>query len=433
VNPVLVGFIGFAVLFALLALRMPIGSAMALIGFCGIWHLISAQAALTKVAVVSFETVANYELAVLPLFLVMAHIIFSTGMGRDLFDLAHKWLGSRPGGVAMAAVVGCAGFSAVSASSIATAATMGLIALPEMKRLKYDPGLATGSMAAGGTMGILIPPSSILIIYGILTETSIGKLFIAGIVPGVIEALLYVVTIYLTCVMKPRLGPRGERYSFKEKLSVFKNCGEIIGLIIFVMAGLFLGWFTPTEAGAAGALGAILFSLIRNRLTWEKLNAAFLETVKTTGMVYLILIGALILNYFVTLTQIPFVVTEYIGSLPLPPKAVFALVMLMYFGLGCFLDAMAMTVLTTPIFFPIAMSLGFDPLWFGVLVVMAMEIAMITPPIGMNVFVISGIAQDVPMQTIFRGILPFLIADIFLVMLLILVPEIVLFLPNVMR
>jgi C4-dicarboxylate transporter DctM subunit len=282
-------------------------------------------------------------------------------------------------------------------------------------------------------MGILIPPSSILIIYGILTETSIGKLFIAGIVPGVIEALLYVVTIYLTCVMKPRLGPRGERYSFKEKLSVFKNCGEIIGLIIFVMAGLFLGWFTPTEAGAAGALGAILFSLIRNRLTWEKLNAAFLETVKTTGMVYLILIGALILNYFVTLTQIPFVVTEYIGSLPLPPKAVFALVMLMYFGLGCFLDAMAMTVLTIPIFFPIAMSLGFDPLWFGVLVVMAMEIAMITPPIGMNVFVISGIAQDVPMQTIFRGILPFLIADIFLVMLLILVPEIVLFLPNVMR
>jgi len=378
-NPVLVGFIGFAVLFALLALRMPIGSAMALVGFGGIWHLISGQAALTKLATVSFETVANYELAVLPLFLAMAHIVFSTGMGKDLFDLAHKWLGNRPGGVAMASVAGCAGFAAVSASSVATAATMGLIALPEMRRLKYDPALATGSIAAGGSIGILIPPSGVLIIYGILTETSIGKLFIAGIVPGVLEAVFYIVTIYIVCLFNPALGPKGERYSFKEKILAFKNCGEIIGLIIFVMTGLLVGWFTPTEAGAAGAFGAILFSLIRKRLTWQKINEAFLETVKTSGMVYLILIGALILNVFVTLTQIPFIVSEYINGLALPPKAIMVVVMLVYLGLGCFVDAMAMTVLTIPIFFPIAIRLGFDALWFGVLVVRAMEIGMITP------------------------------------------------------
>jgi len=431
-NPVLAGFIGFAVLFTLLALRMPIGSAMALVGFGGIWHLISGQAALTKLATVSFETVANYELAVLPLFLAMAHIVFSTGMGKDLFDLAHKWLGNRPGGVAMASVAGCAGFAAVSASSVATAATMGLIALPEMRRLKYDPALATGSIAAGGSIGILIPPSGVLIIYGILTETSIGKLFIAGIVPGVLEAVFYIVTIYIVCLFNPALGPKGERYSFKEKILAFKNCGEIIGLIIFVMTGLLVGWFTPTEAGAAGAFGAILFSLIRKRLTWQKINEAFLETVKTSGMVYLILIGALILNVFVTLTQIPFIVSEYINGLALPPKAIMVVVMLVYLGLGCFVDAMAMTVLTIPIFFPIAIRLGFDALWFGVLVVRAMEIAMITPPIGMNVFVISGVAPDVPIQRIFKGIMPFLVADILHVALLLLIPAVVLFLPSIM-
>jgi tripartite ATP-independent transporter DctM subunit len=352
-------------------------------------------------------------------------------MGRNLFDLAHKWLGDKPGGVAMASIAGCAGFAAVSASSVATSATMGLIALPEMKRLKYNSALATGSIAAGGSIGILIPPSGVLIIYGILTETSIGKLFMAGIIPGILEAVFYIITVYILCVINPTLGPKGEHYSLREKVSEFKKCGEIIGLILLVMIGLFMGWFTPTEAGAVGAFGSILFSLIRKRLTWKKINEAFLETVKTSGMVYLILIGALVLNYFVAVTQIPFIISEYISGLALSPIAIVAVIMFLYLGLGCFLDAMAMTLLTIPIFFPIAMNLGFDPLWFGILVVRAMEIAMITPPIGMNVFIISGVA-NVPIQTVYKGIIPFILADILHVTLLLTVPAVVLFLPGVM-
>ncbi len=431
-SPVLVGLIAFAILFTLIAFKLPIGVAMALVGFFGIWYLISSQAAFVKLAIVPFQTVASYELAVMPLFLVMAHIVFSTGMGSDLFNLSYKWLGNKPGGVGMAAVAGCAGFAAVSASSIATAATMGLVSIPEMKRFKYEPALATGCIAAGGTIGILIPPSTVFIIYGILTETSIGKLFVAGIVPGLLQAILFIVTIYLLCTWRPSLGPRGERFGLKEKILAFRYSGEIIGLIALVLAGLIIGWFTPTEAGAVGAFGAIIFSLIRRRLTWRKLGDAFLETVKTAGMIYLILTGALILNYFLAVTTIPYVLSEYISGLPLPPLAVMAAIMLLYLVLGCFLDTAAMTVLTVPIFFPIAMGLGFDPLWFGVLIVIAMEMGLITPPIGMNVFVIAGIAPDVPMQTIFKGIIPFLIADIFLVAILILFPAVVMFLPDIM-
>jgi C4-dicarboxylate transporter DctM subunit len=432
VSPVVVGLIAFAILFALIALKLPIGVAMALVGFFGIWYLISFKAAFTKLAIVPFQTVASYELAVLPLFLVMAHIVFSTGMGSDLFNLAYKWLGNRPGGVAMASIAGCAGFAAVSASSVATAATMGLVSIPEMKRFKYDPALATGAIAAGGTIGILIPPSTVFIIYGILTQTSIGGLFIAGIIPGIMEALFFIVTIYIMCTLRPAFGPRGEFFSLKEKILAFKSCGEIVGLIVLVMAGLIIGWFTPTEAGAVGAFGAIIFSLIRRRLSWRKLGDAFLETVKTAGMIYMILTGALILNYFLAVTTIPQIASEYISGLALPPLAVMAVIMLLYLVLGCFLDTAAMTVLTVPIFFPIAMGLGFDPLWFGVLIVMAMEMGLITPPIGMNVFVIAGIAPDVPMQTIFKGIIPFLVADVLLVVVLMLFPAISLFLPGLM-
>ncbi|UCG65040.1 MAG: TRAP transporter large permease [Deltaproteobacteria bacterium] len=431
-SPVAIGIIGFIVLFAILALGLPLGVGMFLVGFSGLWYLISQGAAIAKIGLIPFETIASFELAVLPLFLLMAQVVFAAGLSRDLYDVAAKWLGHQRGGVAVATVGGCAGFAAVSASSLATAVTMGLVAIPEMKRLKYDPALSTGCVAAGGTIGQLIPPSAGLITYGIITQTSIGKLFMGGMVPGILEAIFYIFTIYVLCTWRPSLGPPGPRFSFREKVGAFRSCGEIIGLIILVLGGLIIGWFTPTEAGAVGAFGAISFSLIRRRLNWEKFKHALMETMKTTGMLYGILIGAFLFKYFLAVTTIPFRLANFVGELPLPPLAIMVLVMLVYVFLGCVMDALAMILLTIPIFFPLAISLGFDPIWFGVILVRMTEIGLITPPIGMNVYAISGIAPDVPVTTIFRGIIPFLIADVCHVALLLFVPAVVLFLPKVM-
>ncbi|MBW2067071.1 MAG: TRAP transporter large permease [Deltaproteobacteria bacterium] len=433
-NPIFVGILGFAVLFSLLALGTPIGAGMALVGFVGLWYLISDIAAFTKLAIVPFQTVTDYSLAVLPLFILMAQVVFVSGMGRDLFNLASKWLGHKRGGVAMAAVAGSAIFAAVSASSLATATTMGLVSIPEMRRLKYDPALATGAVAAGGTMGVLIPPSGALIIYGILTETSIGKLFAAGIIPGILEALFYMAVITILCHIKPELGPPAEKTHLREKIRALGGCGEIIALIILVLTGLIIGWFTPTEAGAVGAFGAIILCALRQRLGWDGLKTAILETLKVAGMIYGILIGALIFNYLVAASTIPYALSDYIGNMPLPPMAILVMVLVLYFFLGCFLDVAAMTVLTIPIFFPLVISLGFNPVWFGIVFVRMAEIAMITPPIGMNTFVVAGVVKDmgIPMSTVFKGIVPFVFADFCHITLLILVPPLSLFLVQLM-
>ncbi len=433
-SPVVLGILGFVILFALLALGVPIGAGMALMGFLGIWVLISDVAAFTKLAIVPYQTITDYALAVLPLFVFMAHIVFVSGMGRDLFNLASKWLGHRKGGVAMAAVVGAAIFAAVSASSIATATTIGLVAIPEMQRLKYKRTLATGAVAAGGTMGVLIPPSGALIIFGIITETSIGRLFVAGIIPGILEALFYVAVIVIICWIRPDYGPPAEKTPFKEKIRALGTCGEIVLLIVFVLAGLIIGWFTPTEAGAMGAFGAIVVTAIRGRLTWDGFKKAIIDTLKTSGMIYGILIGALIFNYFVAATTIPYALADFIGTLPLSPMAVLFMVLVLYFFLGAFLDVAAMTVLTVPIFFPMIMDLGFDPVWFGIIFVRMAEIAMITPPIGMNTFVIAGVARDmgIEMGAVWKGIFPFLVADLFHVTMLVLFPSIALFLVGLM-
>jgi C4-dicarboxylate transporter DctM subunit len=431
-SPVVIGIIAFIVLFAFLLFGLPVGFGMLGVGFVGFWVLVSQNAALSKIATSPFSTISSYDLAVLPLFLLMAHITFTSGLSKDLYNLASKWLGRLPGGLGMATVGACAGFAAMSASSIATAATIGQVALPEMKKYKYQPALSTGCVAAGGTMGILIPPSAILIMYGIITETSIGKLFMAGIVPGVLEALFYMATIYILCRWKPSLGPRGPSSSFKEKIAAFGSCGEVIGLIALVLGGLLAGWFTPTEAGAVGAFGAIIFSLFRRRLNWQKFKHAVFETMKTTGMVYGILIGAFLFNYFMAVTTIPFELADAVGKLPLPPLAIMGLVLVIYLFLGCIMDAGAMMLLTIPIFFPLAMNLGFDALWFGIIIARVCEMGMITPPIGINVYVIAGLQPDVPLTTIFKGIIPFLISDILHVMLLLFVPAVVLFLPALM-
>lgn len=431
-DPLLIGLIGFILLFILLAFGMPIGLGMSTIGYAGMLYFLPGIAAATKMASTPFDQVSSYSLSVLPLFVLMAHITFSSGVTTDLFNLAHKWLGHQRGGVAMATVGGCAGFAAVSASSMATAATMGLVAIPEMKRLNYDPSLATGVIAAGGTIGILIPPSACLIIYGVITETSIGKLFIGGLIPGILEALFYIVTIYIICRWNPLLGPRGPKVTLKEKFVAFKSCGEIAALITLVLGGLIIGWFTPTEAGAVGASGSIIISLIRKRLTWKNFKDAIIETMKMTGMIYFIVVGAFLFNHFLTLTMIPTSLANFVIETQVPPIVTMFMIIGVYLILGCIVDAFAMIMLTIPIFYPIAQSLGFDLVWFGIIVTRVMEMAMITPPIGMNVYVIAGVAPDVPMQTIFRGIFPFLMADIVHLSLLLFVPSVVLFLPGIM-
>jgi C4-dicarboxylate transporter DctM subunit len=429
-SPITVGVVAFIILFILLALRTPLGIAMFLIGAIGLWYLISPAAAMVKTGLIPFEIMANWDLAVLPLFLLMAQVIFASGLSEDLYDVAAKWLGRLRGGIAIATVGGCAVFAAVSASSLATAVTMGLVAIPQMKRLKYEPSLSTGCIAAGGTIGQLIPPSAGLITYGIITQTSIGKLFLAGMIPGILEALFYMATIYILCLWKPSLGPRGPKYSFRERVASFKTCWEMLGLIVLVLGGLVIGVFTPTEAGAVGAFGAIVFSMFRKRLNWKKFKTAVVETMKTTGMLYGILVGAFLFKYFLAVTTIPMRLADYVGGLTLSPIIIIVIVMMVYVGLGCVMDALAMILLTIPVFFPLAVGLGFDPIWFGIIIVRMTEIGLITPPIGMNVYAISGIAPDVPVTTIFKGIIPFLIADILHVALLLFFPGVVMFLPN---
>lgn len=429
-SPEIIGLIGFIVLFGLIALRMPIAFAMGIVGFGGFWYMTSWAAVTNRMASVSFSLLSDFTFGVLPLFLLMAQITFKSGIGKDLYDLAAKWVGHRPGGLAMATVFGCAGFAAVSASSIATAATFGLVALPEMRKRKYSMELATGSIAAGGTIGSLIPPSGILIIFGILTESSIGKLFLAGIIPGILEALVYVGMIALICARNPKLGPPGPRATMGERMRAFLKVGEISLLIFLVLGGLMIGWFTPTEAAAIGAGGAIIITALRGRLSWVQFRDAVVSTLMTSGFIFTILIMAFMLNGFVALTNIPLAITDFVQALDIPAIGVVVVIMVIYFFLGMVLDTAGMMALTVPIFFPIVQALGVDPIWFGILVVRAMEVAMITPPIGITVYVMSGIAPDIPLQRIFKGIVPFVIADIFHIALLMLFPALVLFLPN---
>lgn len=426
---VTIGFLGLGLVFALIALGMPIGFAMGLVGFAGFTLIISFDAAVMRIGVTTYNIVTNHAIGTIPLFLFMAHLMFASGVGRDLFDFAAKWLGRRRGGLAMATIGASSGFAAVSASSLATTATMGLVALPEMRKHKYDLSLASGSVVAGGTIGALIPPSGMFIIYGILTETSIGAMFAAGIIPGILLALFYIVTIAIICRINPEAGPRGPKYSLREKLASIKSTGEVIALFGLVMGGIVFGWFTPTEAGAMGAFGAIVISAARGRLTWQTAKTAIYNTLKTTGMIFGILFGALVFNSFVTVTRIPLHIVDFVSHSGFGPMTVLLLVLAVYLILGMVLDASAMMTLTIPLFFPLVTSLGFDAVLFGVLVVRMTEIALITPPVGMNVYILSGVAKDIPLDRIFRGALPFVVADILHVALLLAFPALVLWLP----
>ena len=431
-DPIIVGTVGILLMLVLLLMRMNIGFAMGIVGFAGFILLTSFGAGISMIGMAAYKTAASYTLTVIPLFILMGLFSNSSRMGYDLYQTVYRWIGFLPGGLAMATVLACAGFAAISGSSLATAAIMGMVALPEMKRFNYDSALATGCVAAGGTLGILIPPSTIMIIYGILTEQPIGTLFIAGILPGILLTVLFLATIYFLTKRNPLLAPAGPHFPWKERFVSLKNTGSVLFLFVVVIGGLYTGWFSPTEAAGVGAFGALVITAIKRRLNRKNLFSVLYETALTTAMVFTILIGANILGYFMTVSQIPERLSNLIVSLGLSKYAVMSIICVIYIILGCLMEGMAIMVLTLPVVFPLVIKMGFDPIWFGVMVTLFIEMGLITPPVGVNVFVISGIAKDVPMYTIFRGIVPFFIAMVICMIILIIFPQIALFLPQTM-
>ncbi|VBB41497.1 TRAP transporter, DctM subunit [uncultured Desulfatiglans sp.] len=428
-----IGIIGLCLLVVLLFSRMPVGFVMGFLGFLGFSYVVNVQAGLTLLARDVWDIFSSYGLTVIPLFVFMGQIAFHAGISRRLYDSAYVVLGHRPGGLAMATVGACAGFSAISGSTNATAATMATVTLPEMKRYRYDLGLATGTVAAAGSLGILIPPSVIFIVYGIMTEQSIGKLFAAGILPGILLSCLFMLVIILRVRLNPGLAPPGPKSTFKEKMRSFAGIGETLLIFALVMGGIFCGIFTPTEAAAIGAFLTMAISILRGQLTWEGFVRSLSDTTRISCMVMVIVMGAVVFGHFMAITRVPYDLANWVGALPLPRYAIMMVIILVYLMGGCFMDSLAMVMLTIPIFFPVAQNLGFDPIWFGVVIVLVTEMGVITPPVGVNVYVVYGVAKDVPLETIFKGVLPMLAALLICNILLILFPEIALFLPGLMR
>ncbi|MFC1868829.1 TRAP transporter large permease subunit [Thermodesulfobacteriota bacterium] len=432
IDPLNAGFLGIALLLVLLFSGMPIALAMGLVGFLGMAYVNGLMPGLNVMGTTAHTISSSYSMSVVPLFVLMGAFCYHAGLSKELYYAVYRWIGHFPGGLAMATIGACASFAAVSGSSVATTATMGMVALPEMKRYKYDTGLAAGCIAAGGSIGILIPPSVILVLYGILTEQSIGKLFAAGFIPGILEALFYMFTIYILCKRNPLLGPKGERADFKQRIRSLRATWGVVVLFVIVIGGIYMGVFTPTEAAGAGAFGALIFSLGRRRLNWKTFRDSLEETSKTTAMVFLILIGAALLGYFLAVTRLPFELSTFVSELNVNRYIILGMIILLYLILGAIMSSLAMIVLTVPIIFPVIETLGFDPIWFGILIVRVVEIGQITPPVGINVYVLKGVAKDLTLQGIFKGVLPFLIADICHVALLIAVPQIATFLPGLM-
>ena len=428
-----IGIIGIIVLVIFLFSRMPVGFVMGFLGFIGFSYVVSLDAALSLIARDVFEVFSSYGLTVVPLFVLMGQIAFHSGISRRLYDSAYVLVGSRKGGLAMATVAACAGFSAISGSTNATAATMATVTLPEMKRYKYDMSLATGTVAAAGSLGILIPPSVIFIVYGILTEQSIGKLFAAGIFPGILLSVLFMLTIYLRVRKNPSLAPPGPKTPLREKIKSFVGVLETLLIFLMVMGGIFFGIFTPTEAASAGAFLTILIALLRKQLTWQGFVQSLADTTRISCMVMVIVTGAVIFGHFMAVTRVPYELAGWVSSLPLPNNAIMMVIVLVYLFGGCFMDALAMIMLTIPIFFPVAEALGFDPIWFGVVIVLISEMGVITPPVGVNVYVVFGVAKDVPLEVIFKGVLPMVLALLICNIILLFFPQIALFLPSLMR
>jgi len=432
-TPVQVGVLGCVLLVVLLMSSMPVAFVMAIVGVVGFAVIVSPGAALSMITSDLYEIFSSYSLTVIPLFVFMGQVAFHAGISRRLFNTAYCWLGSFPGGLAMATVGACTGFGAICGSGPATAATMASVALPEMKRYGYDMELGCGSVAAGGSLGMLIPPSVVFIVYAILTEQSIGKLFIAGILPGLLIAALFCLVIYAHCRLRPHLGPRGPKTTWREKFSSLAGVSETLVLFLLVIGGMFLGWFTPTEAAAVGAGGSLIVALAKRRLNRKMLARSLRETVRTSCMVMMVVAGAVVFGHFLAVTRIPFELATWLAGLPLPRWLIMGFIILFYLISGCFVDALALILLTMPIFFPVVMGLKYDPIWFGVIVVVVTQMGVISPPVGVNVYVVSGIERDVPLQTVFKGALPFLGALILASAVLVAFPQISLVLPGLVK
>jgi tripartite ATP-independent transporter DctM subunit len=431
-SPIVVGTLGMVALLVLLGIRMPVGIALVLIGIVGFAAVAGWQGALGLLGASPFQHSFNYDLSVIPLFVLMGNFAMISGMSSDAYTAAQRWVGHWRGGLASATVVACAVFAAVCGSSVASAATMSSVALPEMRKRDYDPQLATGCVAAGGTLGILIPPSTGFIIYAIITEESIGRLFLAGVVPGLLLTALFVMTIAVLTHFRPEMGPSVPKASFGERILALRQVGPLMGVVVIVLGGMYVGVFTPTEAAAVGALLTMLLAIWRRRLTWAGLFDALLQTTRTTSFIFLILIGAHLFSPFLAVSEVPATISAVISRLDVPREAILMLLVVLYIFLGTFLEGFAMLVLTLPIVFPVVTDLGYDPIWFGVVMVIMLEMSVISPPVGVNVFVVKGFAEDVPMSDIFAGIMPFWVAMLGCLVLLVLFPQLALFLPDTM-
>ena len=426
----LVAFGGFVVMFALMAVRVPIGIAMGIVGVAGFALLTKFSTAMNLLATVPLSVLTDYNLSVIPMFVLMGAFASHAGMSRELYGAGLAWLGHRRGGLALATVAACAGFSAINGSSVATAATMTQVALPEMRRAGYEPGLSTGVIAAGGTIGIMIPPSVIFVLYGIMTENDLGKLFAAGVVPGLLAVLGYFIVIRIIGMRNPAAMPRGETHTWAERMATVRDLWAVALLFLFVLGGIYGGIFTVQEAAGMGAAGTLLIGILRGRLRAREIRAALVDALRVSSAIMLIVVGAYLFGYFLTITQFTQKAVELLVNLPISAYGVLALVMVGYLILGAVMDELAMILLTVPIVYPAMMQLGFDPIWFGVIIVMAVTFGMICPPVGMNVFVINSIARDVPLGRIYRGTMPFIAADVVRLVLLCAFPALSLWLPG---
>lgn len=424
--------IGFAVLFALIFLRVPLAISLAVVGFAGFGFLVGWMPALSLVGTLSVQSTLAYSLSVIPLFVLMGNILTNARLSEELYAAANAFVGHFRGGLAMATIVACGGFGAICGSSLATAATMAKVAMPSMRRYGYDDRLATASIAAGGTLGILIPPSVIMIIYGVMTETHIGKLFAAGIVPGLLGVLFYMAAVSWVVRRHPDWGPAAERISWRGRFRALLQVWGVALIFLIVMGGMYGGIFTSTEAAAVGAFSALVLSLARRSLTWASFKKIIVESLLTSGMLFAVLIGGMLFTEFVNYTGVHDGFSAWIASLDVPPLVIMTVLILIYLVLGCILDSISMILLTVPLFHPVVMNLGYDSVWFGVLLVVVVEIGLLTPPIGSNIFVLKSVLPDVKTSTIFAGVIPFFSIDILRIAILLLFPAITLFLPNLL-
>ena len=435
-DPTTAGIIGIVIMVFLFMTRMPVAFVMMLVGFIGFSLLTSWKGGLNLMSRNVYDAFASYELSTIPLFILMGQIAFNCGISRRLYETAYRFLGNTRGGLAMATVSACTAFGAVCGSSPATAATMSTVGIPEMKRYGYANSLATASVASGGGLGMIMPPSVVLIIYGVLTEQSIGALFVSGILPALLLTILFVIGIDIQCRINPALGPKGDEFTWAEKFKSLANLIDTILIFLLVIGGLFWGFFTPTEAASIGVIGVLALAVIKRQLSWRAFVNSLYETLRTSCMVLVLIAGAVVFGKFLAVTRIPFDIANWVSAFDMPPFAIMGTIILIYFIGGCFMDSLALIMLTIPVFFPVVTGMGYDPIWFGIIIVLVTEMGVITPPVGINVYVVYGmcqkIAPDVTLEDVFKGIMPFMLSIVIGIALLFIFPQIILFLPGLM-